>query len=322
MSKMNAAIEFSLTFKGSEAENHRIDLYDVSQALIGFQRSLALTAHLVINGEVITQAPALKGASILSPPPEAGSWEVTAILIAGAYTAATAPKDTPLGHLIYSLYDYVISKSLGFHVDYDRPLGKQYKRHQEEIRAPQINQDQVDLLIDKFDTAISDIHRPIVKSKSATSALIESNLGGQNLKVGGPIDVNTHKFLYGIANSELQDIIRGIITSYNSNTFKGRIYVEEEGFWTQVPFELDQSCRSDRTVQLILDSLRSSATNLSSRKLMFYGRELERNYDRELGIIYCKAIAETSRTGKLKKYFIIEMSETPIFLGPDVAPSP
>ena len=42
---MDAAISFSLKYSGGEADDHHIDLYDVSQALIGFQRSLALTCQ-------------------------------------------------------------------------------------------------------------------------------------------------------------------------------------------------------------------------------------------------------------------------------------
>ena len=307
---MDAAIEFSLTFDGDVAENHRIDLYDVSQALIGFQRSLAITTHLVINGEILTQSPSLKGATILSRPPEEGSWKFTAIILMGIFSATTAHRDTPFGHLIYSAYDYVISESLGFHVDYESSLGEQYEEHNKEINAPVAKQDQLDLIIEKCQMAIREIHRPIVKTKSATSAVIASNLGGKNRKVGRLMDIDTYKYLQEEFVSEKPGKIAGIITSYNSNTFKGRIYVDEEG--RRLPFELFENCRSNQEVQLILESLSEYATIPHFRKLsMIPGREFDHYIYSKFGMIYCEVLENTSRTGKLKKYLIIKMSITP-----------
>jgi hypothetical protein len=78
------ALEVTLRFRGQTSDQHAIDLYDVSQALIGFERSLALTTHLILNDEIITQAPALKGAKIFARPPNAGSWELTAAIVVAA----------------------------------------------------------------------------------------------------------------------------------------------------------------------------------------------------------------------------------------------
>jgi hypothetical protein len=112
-------LDVTLTYSGRESDDNEIDLYDVAQGLIGFERSLALTTHLVLNNEIITQAPALKGARILARPAQSGSWELTAtilVLAAGAiYKLGTAPKESPIGHLIRSAYDYVVSQTLGFH---------------------------------------------------------------------------------------------------------------------------------------------------------------------------------------------------------------
>ena len=52
----------SLSYSGLLADRSEIDFYDVSQALVGFQLSLALTTHLILNDEIIVQAPSLKGA--------------------------------------------------------------------------------------------------------------------------------------------------------------------------------------------------------------------------------------------------------------------
>jgi hypothetical protein len=99
----------SLSYSGLLADRSEIDFYDVSQALVGFQLSLALTTHLILNDKIIVQAPSLKGAQILAFPTERGSWKfAAAIVTAGtiAYQLGTAPRDTPLGHLVSSAYDY------------------------------------------------------------------------------------------------------------------------------------------------------------------------------------------------------------------------
>lgn len=52
--------DIKLKFEGNLSDNHVLDFYDAARAMMGFQRSLALTTHLVVNGEIITQAPSLK----------------------------------------------------------------------------------------------------------------------------------------------------------------------------------------------------------------------------------------------------------------------
>ena len=81
---MSDQIQFSFSFEGGAADDHILDLYDVSQALLGFQRSLALTTHLLLNGQIITQTPFLKGAKIYALPPEPGSWQLKALIVLGA----------------------------------------------------------------------------------------------------------------------------------------------------------------------------------------------------------------------------------------------
>ena len=62
---MDAIAGFTLSYEGEAADLSLIDFYDVAEALVGFERSLAITTHYVLNGSVITQAPSLKGAQIL-----------------------------------------------------------------------------------------------------------------------------------------------------------------------------------------------------------------------------------------------------------------
>ena len=305
---MDTAIKFSLTFDGGEADNHRIDFYDVTQALVGFHRSLALTTHLVLNGEILTQSPSLKNATILSPPPEEGSWKFTATILGGIFLATTAEKDNPFGHLIYSAYDYVISESLGFHVDYELSLGEQYERHIKEKNIPKVNQDQFDLLIEKCHKPIKEIHRPIFKTKSATSAVIDSNIEGNKRVVGRFMDIGTYKYLEEEFVSKKPKRIRGMVTSYNSNTYKGRIYVADER--RRVPFELSGDCRSNREVQLILQSLSEHAAALADlrERGIIPERELDHYIYGKISTISCRVLENRSRSDKLKKYVIIRIS--------------
>ena len=50
---MSIIAGYELSYSGEAAEEHQLDFYDVAQALIGFERSLALTTHFAINGKII-----------------------------------------------------------------------------------------------------------------------------------------------------------------------------------------------------------------------------------------------------------------------------
>jgi hypothetical protein len=182
-----SVVTFSLSYAGGLADESQIDFYDISQALIGFERSLALTAHAVINDEVITHAPSLKGARLIVLPFEPGSWKVTTMLVAGLAAAShlvTAPRDTPMGNLISSAYDYVISESLGFHVDYSRTLGQQYEElHPEKRSGGSSFESRLDSVIEKVHAAVVNIHRPIVHSETAVLAEIEVPFPTQQLSL-------------------------------------------------------------------------------------------------------------------------------------------
>jgi hypothetical protein len=186
---------FTLAFSGLRADAQEIGFYDVSEALLGFERSLALTTHLVLNGEVITQAPSLKGAEILARPPARGSWEITAIILAlatGAYKLGTAGKDTPIGHIIRSAYDYIVSETLGFHVDFDKTLGRQYKELKAESEVPVLPQSKFDAVIEKCEAAIKQMHRPMVFSETAAHAKITAQVNHRNFSIGRYLDLHTN----------------------------------------------------------------------------------------------------------------------------------
>ncbi|MBS3964858.1 MAG: hypothetical protein KGZ80_10265 [Methylomonas sp.] len=290
----NYDVKFELSYYGSDSDDHEIDLYDVSQALVGFQRSLAITTHLILNGEIITQAPALKGARIYAFPSQAGSWKIQAgILVLGtaAYHVTTAPNNTLLGHLVYSAYDCVISESLGFHVDYNKSLGQLYEESKKnKIKLPVIREAQLDSAIEKCSTAITEIHRPIYKTKTAKTASIHRNTD-QKIPLTPVFSLASFQYIIEEYTENDVNIIHGFVSSYNSNTFKGRIYVPVEE--RPISFILSESVRREADIQLIVDSLRVNAL---------------RSFEAEPIEIFCKVQRITTKAGHLKKYKVLAVS--------------
>ncbi len=294
---MNHNLQFTLCYEGKGADRHEIDFYDVSKALIGFQRSVALTTHLFANNEIITKAPYLKGAKVVALPPEEGSWKITAgVILTGLYALGTAPNNTPVGHLVYSLYDYVVSESLGFHVDYNKSLGQAYEEAEEnEVTLPVIKQHKADSLIEKCSVALSDMHRPIYKTKTAESASIVGIFGNHQQPLSAEFTQESFEYIHEAFIEETPVVIRGRISSYNSNNFRGRIYVAAEG--RPVTFELAKSIRTEYVLQLVIASL-SAATH--------------KDYENKWIDIYCRAYRHTSRSGQLKEYTIIHVAHEEI----------
>ncbi|MER9615600.1 hypothetical protein [Mesorhizobium sp. M0207] len=258
---MAVNVKFALSFSGNDAEENQLDFYDAADALTGFQRSLALTTHLVLNGEIIIQAPYLRGARILIKSPEPGSWKVVttvAMIAAGAHQLATAPRDTVLGNLVVSAYDYVINESLGFHVDFDSTLGQQYEDLQRQRRpiAPKLTESQLDSLVEKTENSVKDMHRPIHGSRTASRADI-SSIYRRDVQAIASLDAETYDYVRLTTQVEHPLEFIGRVSSYNINTFRGRIYVQEER--RPIPFELAETCRDFLTIQMITHSLQNNA---------------------------------------------------------------
>src|SRR5690606_33449879 len=107
------------------------------------------------------------------------------------YKLGTAPKNTPLGHLIFSVYDYVVKESLGVHVDYEKSLGQLYEESRAaKVEVPKIEQHKVDALIEKCSTAITEIHRPIYKTQTASRAVITADYGNGHERIGSTFDLD------------------------------------------------------------------------------------------------------------------------------------
>lgn len=250
---------FEISYKGSTADGATLNFYDAAQAMIGFQRSLALTSHLILNGEIITQAPALKGATIFVQPPESGSWKLsTAIVLAGGlYTAGTAPKDTPIGHLIASAYDYVVHKSIGVHVDYDRSLGQLYEDAQEQNKqikkAPETK---FESLIEKCEPAIRQLHRPMIYSQSAENAEIISPTVDGDLRSEIYLDRQTYLNMSETTEAGESEL-EGYVSGYNINTYKGRIFIPDEE--RTISFSLSWEAADFDSVQQIMRSMSANA---------------------------------------------------------------
>jgi hypothetical protein len=293
---MPEIVQLALSYTGGLANENALDLYDVGQALVGFQRSLALTTHLILNDEIITQSPSLRGATILSLPPQQGSWKAVAVIATlgtGIYNLGTAPKDTPLGHLVRSAYDYVISEALGVHVDYDKTLGQQYKElKKSEPILPEIDELRLDSLIEKCEFAIREMHRPIVKSRTATEATITTTLGDTTRPLSHPLNRETYEFISFTERSLSPLDLTGRISSYNINTFKGRVYLPQQN--RPIPFELAEEARNTLGVLAIVQSLSANAEQRTHGE----------------GEIHFNAFQNLSRTGRLKSLFITEISST------------
>jgi hypothetical protein len=235
--------EFELTFDGGLADEGYLEFYDAARALAGFQRSLALTAHLVINGEIITQAPYASGFALLIPPFRQGSWKSRAKLVIGTGIAlGSVGKDSPVGQIITSVYSYALSETMGFSVDYSKTLQQQFS---EQLRSRNITESKIDSLCEKIETSVAEMHRPIVISGSAMRGQI-SRCDQKVQDIGPLMSHLTYEYVKQTIHDDDDIGISGYITSYNINTFRGRIFSVEEN--RPIPFELNESARGRRSV--------------------------------------------------------------------------
>lgn len=287
---------FELVFRGSTADRQVIEYYDVAQALWGFERVLSLTSHLLLNGQVITQSPSAKGFTLAALPPENGSWKWPVVLALGgiAATFGTASFDSAFGYLAKSALEYVIQETLGFTPDFEETLGSQIQFYRDAFNDPPIakdlSQSRFDSLIEKTESGIRAIHRPIVASGTATVASVDWAIADRRGSLDGYFDERTFQYIDRTIRKDDFEVFCGVISSYNANTYNGRLYSPTEN--RTVPFDLAESGRTLPAIRRIVTSLRDNATRSTS------GIQPD---------ICLKGLRNESVNGRLKKLYVVEV---------------
>ena len=195
-----------------------------------------------------------------------------------------------MGHLLTSAYDYVLSETMGVHVNFDESLGETIAKSRQAHVPDGLDEGKFDAVIEKVEKAVTDIHRPISHSETAKTAIIGASRGGLITRPLGPtLDAETYTYLNTEILGTKKFSYMGKVSSYNTNTFKGRIYVEDEG--RPVPMTLAEGIRSKRYVRKVVDSLSANAMD---------------RFDEAANVEF-EAYEYESKNGRLKRYYVVDI---------------
>lgn len=283
---MSDVLTLEISYEGLSSDIHRIDLYDISRAMMGIHRSLAITTHLLLNKNLISKCTSLKNAEIISLPPEEGSWKMKIVVTLGSVLGATmlAPQNSFLGHLIFSAYDYVLSESVGIHVDYEKSLGKLYlEKKDKKIYIPE--QHILDLVIDKCHNSLVDIHRPIYESKTAKNGELKAFIDNKEIKFSSKFNEETFEYLTEEIFKDDLFSITGKIVSFSATNYSGRISIKEID--RPIPFKLSNTVKTNENFEKIIESLKNSTLKNST----------------PINVTFDVKVIQTKK-GKIKKYIV------------------
>jgi hypothetical protein len=235
--------EYKLRFvyTGGDAEDNRLDLYDGAVSLQGIARSLAITTHAFINGEVRTRADIAHGASLYLYPSRRGSFVLEAAVW---MTAAVA------SGVFYDFIRYTYKEAVGALDDSDEPGGALEKRIEPTLgELPAV-----------LESSLTSVHRPITQDPKIRIAVTRPR--GEELIV---FDAQTANALLPVA-TKLLDPILGHVTRYNTISRWGRFYDYSEK--RVISFFLEANI-SDRERSLITWSLHQANVNGDGTLYMF-----------------------------------------------------
>jgi hypothetical protein len=94
-------------------------------------------------------------------------------------------------------------------------------------------------------------------SKTAKSGDIVSNTNGVLRPLTATLDYDTFEYMDVTREEDFPENFVGRVSSYNINTYKGRIFIPKEG--RPIPFELSDSARNSRVISLVTRSLADNA---------------------------------------------------------------
>ncbi len=201
---MSDELGLKFIFKHGVADENRLDLYDASVALNGIARSLAITTHALLSGEVKTQGQSARGARLYMLPSRKGSFVIeTAIWIGAAVSSG----------LFYDFLKYSFDETVG-KSDEEQELSRSLLKRIEPTMGE---------LPASLESALQDVHRPI-KQDHKMSLIIARPRG----EILTEFNASTAEYLEPHVVSVEEPII-GNVTRYNTNSRWGKFFDRGQG---------------------------------------------------------------------------------------------
>ena len=265
-----------LKFDGDDASIHKIGLYDVAEAMKEFHRSLMITNHFFLTKKAIHNVSHGKNIEVLSTPPTKGSWSIEAIvmLFFNFDTPEKSIDSVTKIKVAWDIIKYVWNQTLNIQTTL-KPSTMEY--------LESTYQETLEDVIYNCRNPIKAIHRPIVYSKTASQAIISSNVDDEAVT----INKQTYKsFEEKVCPCESTEVL---INRFNVETNRGRC--REGRSSSSFPFQLSEKARKLENTEVIVRNLREHGVSLynmeteDSVKLKFFG---DRIIDKRNNTIFFK----------------------------------
>lgn len=204
-------IQIKLSYKGGDADLHRLDMYDASVSLHGFARAIAITTHALLNdGDVKRKGNRATGAKIFVSPPQKGSYEQVLTLIVENPIAASV-----VAAAFWDILKWTWSKTLDLVYEPETPTVKKLGERVEPFISD---------IEEVLESALEEAHRPIKNNPDITITVARP-------RVGDVINMNTETLKSVSIRTENQILtgIEGNVTKYNILSGIGRFYEDKKG---------------------------------------------------------------------------------------------
>ncbi|WP_278941466.1 hypothetical protein [Pseudomonas helleri] len=202
---------FNVKFDTGESNFDGLNMYYGADALSGFAEAISITTHAIVNNNVVTQTPAVKGFKLDFKEAHTGSYIQKVCL---EFTDAEAVR------VVNHLRPKGFIELLNFHLA--APLGLNPKIVSDAaIRWHRSSMDDSEKLLDRLVGPLKKIHHPVY---------------GQGYKVvlykdRTPMlgfNANTFDYLTGSTINDRVEVVEAAVSRFNARTFTGRIIEAED----------------------------------------------------------------------------------------------
>lgn len=211
-----------ISYTGGLADENSLPAYDGATSIDGISRALHIATHAYVNGEVVSRATALKGASLLLKPAKQGSFLFDVLVLIEANPATSSVAAALSSAPFYDFIKTAFRRATGF-VDAEPETAHLRKLYERKEPPPLMRRPaDLDELAETLEGSLQAAHRPI--GEIGTIDQISIGTPRQELITFDDETkdwVNTREEAVGL------EVFQGNVTRYNALSRNGRAFIDQ-----------------------------------------------------------------------------------------------